>query len=152
MPVLALASGLIVAAPAALAAVAVPIAAIALGFKGIKKAAETVKPAFEKMQADISGVFEKGLVPGFEIVKDTIIPGLTGSFQGLAGSLSTVFNSFTKNLASDTNMEAMQTIIGNVGIAAQRAMPGINNFTDGILNLVSTLSTKQVTLKTIIVL
>lgn len=141
-PLLALASGIIVAAPAALAAIAAPIAAIALGLDGIKKAALAVQPAFDAMRENIAGVFERGMVPGFNTLKDTIIPGLTGSFQGLAGSLSTMFNSFTSNLASDTNMTAMQTTIRNVGIAAQQSMPGINNFTNGILKLVSNLSEK----------
>lgn len=141
-PVLALASGLITAAPAALAAVAVPIAAIALGLDGIKKAAETAGPAFEKMRADISGVFEKGMLPGFENIRDNIIPGLTESFKGVAANLSTLFNGFSENLASQPNMDNMNNIIKNTGIAAQQALPGVRNFTNGILNLVSQLSNK----------
>lgn len=141
-PVIALLSGLIVAAPAAIAAVALPIAAITLGLEGIKKAAETVKPAFEKLRADLSAVFERGLVPGFETLRDKVIPGLTGSFEGLAGSLSTVFNEFTANLASEANMGFMNNIIKNTGIAAEAALPGIKNFTNGILDLVSELSNK----------
>lgn len=141
-PVLALLSGLIVAAPAGLAAVAIPIAAIALGLDGIKKAAETAKPAFEQMRKDISAVFEKGMIPGFTDVRDTILPGLTESFKGVAGSLSNLFNEFTANLSTQTNMDNMNNIIKNTGVAAQQAIPGVKNFTNGLLELVSKLSNK----------
>ena len=142
MPAIALVSGLITAAPAALAAIAVPITAIALGLDGIKKAAEVAKGAFETMRTEISAVFEKGMVPGFSVLRDTIIPGLTGSFKGVATSLSNLFNEFTANIGSETNMGFLNNIIENTGIAAQRAVPGVKNFTDGILKLVSTLSNK----------
>lgn len=141
-PVLALLSGLLTAAPAALAAIAVPIGTIALGVDGIKKAAETAGPAFAKLREDVSGVFEKSMIPGFTAIRDTLIPGMTESLKGNAESISNLFNGFAKNLSSETNIGYMKNIVDNVGEAAERAIPGVQMFTDGILKLVSTLSNK----------
>ena len=141
-PAIALVSGLITAAPAALAAVAVPIAAIALGLEGIGKAAEVARPAFDQLRADISGVFEQSMIPGFEALRDRIIPGVTESFKGVAQSISTLFNETVANLGSEANMGNLNKIITNIGIAAQGAVPGVKNFTDGILKLVASLSEK----------
>ena len=141
-PVIALLSGLITAAPAAIAAVAVPIGVIALGIDGIKKAAESVGPAFTKLKEDVSSVFESGLIPGFNDVKDKLIPGLTSSFKGVALNLSNLFNGFMDNLTQEGNMSSLNNIIANTGVAAERALPGVKNFTTGILNLVSQLSNK----------
>ncbi len=140
-PVLALGAGFITLAPSVLAAL-VPIGAIALGIEGIKKAAETAKPAFEQLQQSISAVFEKGMQPGFEAIRDRLIPGLQIPFEGVATSISNAFNGVISSLTSPSGLNSLQNIFDNVAAGIQNAIPGLQKFTDGILNLVSAISEK----------
>jgi hypothetical protein len=146
-PVLALGAGLITLAPAALAAL-VPIGAIALGMDGIKKAAETAKPAFEELKKSVSSVFENGLpgqngmVAGFEAIRDRLIPDITESLQGVAQSITNSFNGVVGVLSSPKGLANLNNIFDNVAAGIENAKGGLKGFTDGILGLVSAISNK----------
>jgi phage-related protein/23S rRNA pseudoU1915 N3-methylase RlmH len=146
-PVLALGAGLITLAPAALAGL-VPIGAIALGLDGIKKAAETAKPAFEELKKSVSSVFENGLpgqngmVAGFEAIGERLIPNITQSLQGVAQSISNSFNAVVGVLASPKGLSNLNNIFNNVAAGIENAKGGLKGFTEGILQLVSAISNK----------
>jgi hypothetical protein len=146
-PVLALGAGLITLAPAALAGL-VPIGAIALGLDGIKKAAETAKPAFEELKKSVSSVFENGLpgqngmVAGFEAIGKRLIPNITQSLQGVAQSISNSFNAVVGVLASPKGLSNLNNIFNNVAAGIENAKGGLKGFTEGILQLVSAISNK----------
>ncbi len=146
-PVLALGAGLITLAPAALAGL-VPIGAIALGLDGIKKAAETAKPAFEELKKSVSSVFENGLpgqngmVAGFEAIGKRLIPNITQSLRGVAQSITNSFNGVVGVLASPKGLANLNNIFNNVAAGIENAKGGLKGFTDGILGLVSAISNK----------
>ena len=139
-PALSLLTGALVAAPAALAAFAVPAGAIALGLDGIKKAAETAAPALEKLKAAVSETFATGLLPGFEQIRDRLLPGITEGMRGVAASLSTMFNGIVDTLASPEGLNNIQTTIDNVARSVAAATPGLQSFTDGLNTLIAKLS------------
>jgi hypothetical protein len=139
-PALSLLTGALVAAPAALAAFAVPAGAIALGLEGIKKAAETAAPALEKLKAAVSDTFATDLLPGFEEIRDRLLPGITEGMKGVAASLSTMFNGVVDTLASPEGLNNIQTTIDNVAKSISMATPGLQSFTDGLNTLIAKLS------------
>jgi hypothetical protein len=139
-PVLALVSGLLVALPGIIAGIGVPLGVIALGMDGIKKAAETAKPAFEDLKKTISDTFAEDLVPGFEQIRDRLIPGLKLPLQGVAESLSSAFNGIVSTLSSPTGLNNLQVTVDNISAAIQTATPGLKSFTSGLTQLVAELS------------
>jgi len=139
-PALSLLTGALVAAPAALAAFAVPAGAITLGLEGIKKAAETAAPALEKLKAAVSDTFATDLLPGFEEIRDRLLPGITEGMKGVAASLSTMFNGVVDTLASPEGLNNIQTTIDNVAKSISMATPGLQSFTDGLNTLIAKLS------------
>lgn len=139
-PAFALLTGSLVALPGALAAVAVPMGVIALGLDGITKAAETAKPAFEELKKTISDTFAQDLVPGFEKIRDRLIPALELPLQGVAQSLSSAFNGVIDTLTSGEGLNNLQRTIDNVAAGIRTATPGLQAFTDGLNQLVASLS------------
>src|SRR5690606_20689822 len=64
-PVLGLISGLLAGLPSLLLAAGAAAGAVALGWDGIKKAAETLKPEIDDLKASLSQTFQQGLTPVF---------------------------------------------------------------------------------------
>lgn len=156
-PALALISGALVTLPAIMAAVLFPIGAIALGMDGIKKAAEnaglfsdsngdkegggSIGAALDAIKKKVNDTFENGLKPAFEgigkILNDT---GFQDALGGVAQGLSDAFGGVTSAL--EKSKGALANIGSNIGKAFSAARPGIEDFTTGILNLVSKISDK----------
>jgi hypothetical protein len=141
-PAIALLSGALLTLPAALAGILVPIGVVALGLDGIKKAAETAKPAFEELKKAVSDTFENGLKPGFELIRDRLIPGLTEPLKGVASSLSKAFNSVIGTLSSPPGLNNLQRTVENIGAAIRAAAPGLQSFTSGLTSLVANVTAK----------
>lgn len=140
-PALALVSGVLVTLPALAAAVATPIAAIALGLDGIKKSAEVLKTPLDNLKASVSGAFETKLTPVFEKL-GTLLPKLEGPMGTVADGLSRLASSFVDTVTSGPGMEKIQATISNIGKAIGDAAPGIATFTDGLLTLAEKVSAK----------
>lgn len=79
-------------AVAASVAIGPALIAIMLGFEGIKNAAKKIQPQFDALKSAISGVFERELAPGMELLGG-LMDKLTGSMTSLASTISTEFNS-----------------------------------------------------------
>ena len=141
-PAIALLSGALLTLPAALAGILVPIGVVALGLDGIKKAAETAKPAFEELKKAVSDTFENGLKPGFELIRDRLLPGLTEPLKGVASSLSTAFNSVIGTLSSPPGLNNLQRTVDNIGAAIRAAVPGLQSFTNGLTSLIANVTAK----------
>jgi phage-related protein len=156
-PILALLSGLIVAAPAALAAVMWPIGAITLGLDGIKKAAENaglfadkngakkgggaLGASLDAIKKKASDAFEQGLKPAFASINNLLANvDFQDSFGKVAEGLSGMFGGVTTGL--EKSQGALTNIGNNIGKAFADAAPGIEAFTTGLLNLISKLSDK----------
>src|SRR5690606_37043907 len=85
-PVLGLVAGLLAGLPSLLLAAGAAAGAVALGWDGIKKAAQTLKPEFDALKKTMSDTFEKGLTPVFQQLKQlfpTLQTGLKQVAEGL---------------------------------------------------------------------
>ncbi|WP_133054177.1 hypothetical protein [Mycobacteroides saopaulense] len=143
VPAISIVSGALAALPGILAGAVAPIAAVALGLDGIKKAAENagIPSAFKSLQATVSQVFAEGLTPVFTRLLD-IMPALKSGFSAVAGGVVSMADGFVKAITSSRGMAQIQGTLFNIGDALTRAAPGIENFTSGMLTLVNSLSTK----------
>ncbi len=139
-PAVTLLSGALVALPGVLAGVIAPMGVVALGMDGIKKAAERAKPAFDSLKTTISGIFEQGMIPAFEKINNTLLPNLTQSMSTVAVSLSEAFGGIVDSLTEDANLAELQKLFNNVGVGIRKAIPGMQDFTAGMTNLIGTIS------------
>jgi phage-related protein len=138
-PALALVSGVLVSLPALLAAVVVPIGAVALGLDGIKKAAEVLKDPLDGLKKTMSSAFEDRFTPIFKNLK-AIFPVLGEQLPKVATGLGDMASAFVDSVTSVPGMDKIRNTISNIGTALSTAAPGIGKFTDGILGLISSVS------------
>lgn len=153
-PLLALGAGLATLAPSMLALIG-PAAAIALGLEGIKKAAidaglfadsngdkkggGTVGAALDEIKKKVSDTFYNGLEPAFEKL-GTIFPKIQEGMVGVAGGLTAMAQGFINAVSEGDGLKNLQRIIVNTGEGLKAAAPGIQSFTEGILDLVAAIS------------
>jgi hypothetical protein len=136
-PALALVAGSLVALPGLMTAFAVPIAAVALGVDGIKKAAEAAKPAFDKLKETMSKTFQDGMTPGFQTLADKLFPRLQSELPKVAESLSGLFDVFTNTLTTDGNLGKIEGTIRGIATALSQAAPGVASFTNAFTTLIN---------------
>lgn len=127
------ASTAIAAVPAAIALLGAPIAAIAIGMDGIKKAAASIKPEFDKLQKSVSATFEKGLTPILKDLAQKVFPTLKTGLNEIANSLVAVAGRTEQFLRSETGLRDMSTLFHNVSTAISEI--NINPLLDGFLRL-----------------
>lgn len=140
-PALALVSGVLVTLPALITAAVVPIAALALGMDGLKKAAEVLKDPLAELKATMSDSFQERFTPIFQKLRD-IFPVLRQEMPKIATGLGDMAQAFVDSVTSEKGMDAIRSTISNIGQALSDSAPGIANFTDGFLKLISTVSEK----------
>jgi hypothetical protein len=122
--------------PSAIALIGVPIAAVALGMDGIKKAASRLAPEFAKLKGSISEVFADGLAPVFERLRG-IFPLLTTGLKGVAGSLVGLADDMSRFVTSAGRMAQIEVILNRVTEALRKMSPGIQDILAGFLSLAS---------------
>jgi hypothetical protein len=131
-------SAAIVAIPAAVGLLGAPIAAVALGMDGIKKAAATIKPQFEAMKKSISDTFQKGLTPVLQNLAKNLFPALTVGLKGTATSLTGLAAGMGKFLTSTAGLTLVKTLFTNVNAALKTI--NLVPLVDGFLKLAGTKS------------
>lgn len=131
----------LLALPGILAGIALPIGTFILGLDGIKKAASVLKEPFGELKKVISDTFETKLTPVFEQLK-TLFPTLQAELPKVASAMSNAFEGITNVLTSDRGKSQISAIIDNLAAGIDRAVPGVQAFTQAILNLVEQVSTK----------
>lgn len=133
----------LMAVPAAIGLIGVPIAAIMLGMDGIKKAAASIKPEFDSLKASISGAFEKGMTPVFKQLA-TIFPQLKVGLGDTATAISGVALGLAKVVTTGTGLQAVSAIIGNVNNAIRTMGPDLNQIVADFLRLAASKAAMQV--------
>lgn len=121
--------------PGAIAGVATPIATMALGMEGLKRAAETAKPAFDTLRQSIASTLESGFTPVFQTLANTVLPGITDSLNGMAETMGGLAQRFTDVIASSQGMETINAVIGNIDRAFANLAPSIEPLTTGMMTL-----------------
>ena len=118
-------------AVAASVAIGPALIAMALGFEGIKNAAKAIQPQFDALKTAISGVFERELAPGMQLLGN-LMDTLTGSMMNLASVISTEFNLFMGVL--DASSGKLQTLIQGSGEFVAGFGIGIRSLTQGLID------------------
>jgi hypothetical protein len=105
-----------------------------LGLDGIKKAAKSIQPEFDKLKRSVSAIFEKGLTPIFKDLA-TIFPKVQTSINGVASALVGTAFTVTQFITSARGVALLDTIFNNTAQAIQNMQPGIRDTVDGFLTL-----------------
>lgn len=134
-------AGAMTTLPALLSAVVVPIAAIALGMEGIKKAAEVLQEPMDSLKATMSQAFQDGFTPVFEQLKG-LFPTLEKSMPGVARGLTDVFQALVDTVTTLPGIGRVRNVIDNIGLGLKTSAPGIGSFATGIEGLASAVSNK----------
>ena len=125
-----LASAAIAAVPAVIGLLGAPIAAVMLGMDGIKKAAQTLKPEFDKLKAAVSATFEKGLTQVFTQLKGQMT-ALTPAIQSVATSLIGLAQQTANWITKAGGAKQIQTMFLNIAAAIKgiNLVPLLDGFT-----------------------
>lgn len=129
------ASTAIAAVPAAIALIGAPIAAIAIGMDGIKKAAASIKPEFDKLQKSVSATFEKGLTPVLKDLAQKVFPTLQTGLNAVAGSLVSAASKLESFISSGTGLALLGQVFNGVATEINNIGPGLQDLTEGFLRL-----------------
>lgn len=106
----------IAAVPAAIALIGAPIATVMLGMDGIKKAAQALKPEFDRLKASVSATFEQGLKPVFAQLKG-VMDALTPSVNAVATQLVGLAQRTADWITKAGGLALVQTMFNNVAAA-----------------------------------
>lgn len=129
-----LAAAAIMALPALLGAVAVPIAAIVLGMEGIKAAAATVAPAFAPIKQAVSDTFKAVLIPVFQQLT-ALVPILQAGLVGTAQALGVMASAITNVLTSSAGMAWLSQIFAGVNAMISGMAPAMATLTAAFMQL-----------------
>jgi len=128
------ASTAILAIPPALMLLAAPIAAVATGMDGIKRAAQTIKPEFDRMRSAVAATFERHMVPVFRTLTG-LLPTLTTGLQNSARALSFLAQSMANMLTSAPGLALISKTFENINFALLQMHPGLESVVQGFLLL-----------------
>lgn len=124
----------IMAIPALLGAVAVPIAAIVLGLEGIKAAAATVAPAFAPIKQAVSDTFRAVLIPVFQQLT-ALVPILQAGLVGTAQALGVMASAITGVVTSSAGLAWLGQIFAGVNALITGMAPAMATLTAAFMQL-----------------
>lgn len=117
-----------------LLSLAVAAGTVALGMDGIKKAAEVMQPAFEKLKTAVSDTFTRLLTPTFRELA-TVFPKITGGLTEMAGAVSNVITRLVGIAASKAGIQDLQFIIAGATDMIDAMTDGLGVFVKGLLDM-----------------
>ncbi|AIG78468.1 Hypothetical protein AJAP_28150 [Amycolatopsis japonica] len=133
-PLIGLIAGLLAGLPSLVFAFGGAIAAVALGFEGIKKAASSLGPQVDKLKASLSDTFAKGLTPVFQQLGQ-IFPVLQTGLNQVAQGLIPMAKAFTDVVTSAAGMQQISNILANTGKFFTALAPMVTQFMQAFLTL-----------------
>jgi phage-related protein len=133
---LAVASGALLALPAAGVAAAGVMAAVKLGAEGAARAFEKLKTSVDPLKAAVSESFEKSLNPAVSNL-NTILPKLRGPLQGIVTQLGGMATEATRVAKMPQNMGTLNTVLGGTGTAMGNLKKAVAPLTQAFFDLVS---------------
>jgi hypothetical protein len=120
------------ALPALIVGIGAPIAALVLGFDGVKAAAKQLSPELDHLKSTLSNTFEKSLTPVFKELK-SIFPVLERGLNGVAVATSGFIGELVKVVTAKDNMKLLETALGNVKFFLDALAPGVKDFLTTLL-------------------
>lgn len=133
-PAGALISGALTALPSLLGAVGLAAGAVALGLDGIKRAAKTLEPEFNRLKEVVSGVFEERLTPQFAQLK-SMFPLFETGFSQIANGMANMSQGVVDVVTSVKGMQQLETIFANTGTLLTNLKPYVSDLTSTFLTL-----------------
>ena len=142
-PLIGLITSAMLTLPGLIATVVAPIGAIALGFDGIKKAAENagltkdggLGDVFVKLREEVASVFEGKLTDPFKKLAESV-PSFTDSLKGVAAGTSDVMSGLIDTITGSDGAQKIKETLSAIGTELSRSMaPGIADFTQALINL-----------------
>jgi phage-related protein len=135
-PLLGVIGGLIIAFPALAAAGGVALGAIALGMDGIKRAFKPLADDLDNLKAKVSSSFESALAPAVAKLPALFGAATTG-LQAMATALGGLVTQLTDMLTTSENLAKIRDLFIQTAFFVKAMGPGIQQFTQGFLNLAS---------------
>lgn len=132
---LGIATTSLMALPGILATVAVPVAAIALGMDGFKRAAETAKPAMDDLKNTMSAVAETSFTPVFQRLVDDVFPRLKAALPGVTRGLAELAQGPLDALNGAAGGQ-LQTSIDRIGSFLGSLRPAAEQVTSAVSGLI----------------
>lgn len=119
--------------PALLFAIGAAALTVFLGLDGIKKAAEVLEPAFNKLKTAVSATFEKALTPAFKELA-AILPQLTPRFQGIAQALADMARQAIGVITTAHGIGQLNTILAGTANFVRGLSGGVSAFLLGLVD------------------
>lgn len=135
-PALALVSGALVALPGLASAAIAPLGAVALGFDGIRKAASSLDGPMAALKATVSEGFAQSLTPVFESLTP-LFSTLSQAMPAITEGFGAIGKAVAGAITSEGGLGGISHAIGQIGQAMAAAGPGIQQFSAGMIKLVS---------------
>lgn len=110
------------------------IGTVAVGLDGIKKAAKTIKPEFDKLKKSVSDTFERGFVQVFKTLATTF-PTLTTGMNQVAVSITGIAQRLADMVASRRGLELIRANFANMAGLIDGIQPGLTNIVSTFLEL-----------------
>jgi phage-related protein len=133
-PLLGVVGGLIIALPALAAVGGVALGAIALGMDGIKRAFKPLSDDIDALKAKVSSSFESALAPAVAKMPALFGAATTG-LQAMATALGGLVTRLTSMLTTSENLAKIRDLFIQTAFFVKAMGPGIQQFTQGFLNL-----------------
>lgn len=129
--------------PVVISTLAGPIAAIALGFEGIKKAAKTLSPEFEKLKQTLSDTFVRVLTPVFERLR-VVFPALQTGLTKVAEATGFFASNLVKVITSEAGLAAIRRMFTGISTALRIIAPAVSRFVLESLKIAGTSQLYQI--------
>lgn len=133
-PAIGLVASLLASLPALGAAFLAPIAAIALGFDGIKKAASVLKDEVTTLKNTLSASFQKQLIPVFKQL-EKLFPVIQVGLLKVTDGVVNVAKAFVGVITSAQGMKQIGVLLTNVGKFLTDISPAVQSLTQAFLTL-----------------
>jgi phage-related protein len=120
--------------PVLLFGLGAPIAALILGFDGLKKAFQPLGKEFDKLKERLANTFEKGLKPAVQALSG-LMPILSDGLNTAAQATSDFINELAKVVTSKQNVENLKNAFAGVKDFLKELAPGVGQFITSLLNV-----------------
>ncbi|TRX43757.1 hypothetical protein [Corynebacterium guaraldiae] len=131
-PAVGLIQGALMALPSLALAGAAALGVVAIGFDGIKDAAEAAAPGFYEMKKAVNATFRERLTPQFEQL-GKVLSAITPNAVNVANGFSDFTQGMVDAVSSSKGLTNIQKVMDRTGTMMSKLKPFANDFTDALL-------------------
>jgi hypothetical protein len=134
--------------PVLLAGIAGPVAAVALGMDGIKRAAQQLSPHVEALRTSLSATFEHEMLPVFDRLH-AVFPVLERGLNAIAVSVSRFAGGLVDVVTSADGLRHIETALRGAETVLDSMLPSAQNVLRALLAVAGTAPLYQILADTI---